>query len=98
MEYKVVSLFSGAGGLDLGFHHAGFHELDVVVGTPATHCRCSCLVAQPHHVDCCTHSNAALVGCRILGYCTHQHCAAGTTPMPLSTTTGAVETISQLCL
>lgn len=25
MEYKVVSLFSGAGGLDLGFHHAGFH-------------------------------------------------------------------------
>lgn len=25
MNYSVVSLFSGAGGLDLGFHNAGFH-------------------------------------------------------------------------
>ena len=23
-KYKVISLFSGAGGLDLGFHQAGF--------------------------------------------------------------------------
>lgn len=27
MKYNVVSLFSGAGGLDLGFHHAGFHTI-----------------------------------------------------------------------
>ncbi len=25
MKYNVISLFSGAGGLDLGFHNAGFH-------------------------------------------------------------------------
>lgn len=25
MKYSIVSLFSGAGGLDLGFHNAGFH-------------------------------------------------------------------------
>lgn len=25
MKYNIISLFSGAGGLDLGFHNAGFH-------------------------------------------------------------------------